>query len=449
MNQSNITIRQQKENDKGKATEQPAAESSSGSGDKLIAQSACLASFSAEQADALTTFISNAINNAVESINGHLNKEMAILSSNITTLQTAVENLIAFEGENSAAQASSLPTFSIGKPQDPRTPSKHVAAESTSSAGERPAAKGGFLADLSTETPRHLSQRPNIKFESTPQPELNSHIADPSHKPNYGGIPTQYGLESRLQTQRWRSEELGSFDPNVDDIYTFADRIREVAEIRDPRLVQLNLSLQLRGKAKRWFELELSQADKAYLYHPANGITVWVSALVNRFGSLLLQQLYHTSYGRADAAAKKDPIDYVHDVIALTLDRPMKESLMEAYLRFEPVLQVNLVPPDDQTTVHDFMDQINAKKAAWFTIYATFSQKDEPSTNQFQGSNRGQRPQSNGYSPKAPVTAAGTCPYPTMINGPAGQRYPARPKAYHAEVQNEDDEDDDWDQVNY
>ena len=30
---------------------------------------------------------------------------------------------------------------------------------------------------------------------------------------------------------------------------------------------------------------------------------------------------------------------------------------MEAYLRFEPGLQVNLVPPDDLTTEHDFMDQ--------------------------------------------------------------------------------------------
>ena len=121
---------------------------------------------------------------------------------------------------------------------------------------------------------------------------------------------------------------------------------------------------------------------------------------------------------------------------------------MEVYLRFEPGLQVNLVPPDDQTTVYDFMDQINAKKAAWFTVYATFKKKDESLTNQIQASNRGQRPQANGYT----TGASGNSPHPTAeraANGPAGQRYPTQPKAYHAEVQNEDDEDDDWDQVNY
>ena len=151
----------------------------------------------------------------------------------------------------------------------------------------------------------------------------------------------QYGSPSRIQLTRWRPEELGTFDPNSDDIYIFAGRIREVAEIRDPRLVQLNLSLQLRGKAKRWFELELTHADKSVLYDPANGISTWIDALINRFkpsGTLLLQKLHHTSYGRADAAAKKDPIDYVHDVIALTRTRPLEESLMEAYLRFEPGL---------------------------------------------------------------------------------------------------------------
>lgn len=57
-------------------------------------------------------------------------------------------------------------------------------------------------------------------------------------------------MDSQSPSQRWRPEELGSFDPSLNDIYTYAGRIREVAEKRDPRLVQLNLSLQLWGKAK-------------------------------------------------------------------------------------------------------------------------------------------------------------------------------------------------------
>ena len=91
------------------------------------------------------------------------------------------------------------------------------------------------------------------------------------------------------------------------------------------------------------------------------------------------------------------------------------------------------------------MDQINAMKAAWFTVYSTFRKKDKPQANQIQASNRGQRP--------AIAPTAGTSPYPTAgraANGPAGQRYPMQPKVYHGtEIQNEDDHDDEWDQVNY
>ena len=377
---------------------------------------------------------------------GHFNKELANIkaefSSKMDHLQAIMEKMISFQHSN-GEHHTVLPTFSAEKDQDLSSPSKannpgnssipnrdpnkirkaHVTAESASSAGERPTKTTGFLPGFSHHSPSHL------KFESRP----NSLIADQVQEPNFGGEPTQYGSQSRIQLTRWRPEELGTFDPNVDDIFTFVGRIREVAEIRDPRLVQLNLSLQLRGKAKRWFELELTQADKSYLYDPANGLSAWINALINRFkpsGTLMLQKLHNTSYTRADAAAKKDPIDYIHDVIALTRNRPLDESLMEAYLRFESGLRINLVPPNDQTTVHDFMDQINAKKDGWYIIYSTFRKKDEAATNQMPASIRSQRQHS--------------AEYPTVTNGLT--KYPAKPKAYHAEVQSEE-EDEDWDQA--
>ena len=450
MDQSNVTTRQQKKAaGKSKEQEHTAAESTSSSGEKPTAQSGYLAGFSAEQAESLTTFVSEAISNAIEPMNGHLNKEIANLTSNVAHLQSTIEKMISFQQsnrENPTIQASSLPAFSVGKAQDPNNPRRHVAAESSSSAGERPTAKAPFLPDFSTQHPN--GQLPNIKFEPTPHSRPNSLIADQSQEPNFGGAPTQYGSPSRIQLTRWRPEELGTFDPNSDDIYTFAGRIREVAEIRDPRLVQLNLSLQLRGKAKRWFELELTNADKSVLYNPANGISTWIDALINRFkpsGTLLLQKLHHTSYGRADAAAKKDPIDYVHDVIALTRTRPLEESLMEAYLRFEPGLQVNLIPPDENTTVHDFMDQVNAKKGAWFTVYSTFRKKED-STNHMQGSNQMPASNRNQRQQSAPATTVGNSPYPTVTNGVPNGRYPIQPRAYHAETAS-DEEDEEWDQA--
>lgn len=463
MDQSNVTTRQQKKNGKGKETEQsqtpavpqtPAAAESSA--EKPASQSAFLAGFSPEQAQSLTTYVADAITKVIEPMDDRMDKRFA-------NLQTMMEKMLSPRGENLATQASSMPAFSDGKAQDPRTPNnKHMAAASTPSAGEKLTKSGGVLNDFSTGTPRQPSQWPNVKLESTPQPHQP---AAQRYDSIFGGIPAQSDASSQM---RWRPEELGSFDPKSDDIYTFADRIREVAEIRNPRLVQLNLSLQLRGKAKRWFELELNHADKALLYDPANGVSAWINALINRFkpsGTELLQKLHNTSYSRADAAAKKDPIEYVHDVIALTRNRPLDESLMEAYLRFESGLQVNLVPPDENTTVYDFMEQVNAKKNAWFTVYATFKQKDQTANQTANQTSawRSQRPQSNGYSASNNYSAnasnasnapVGNSPYSTAgtsASGPIAQRYPQQPKAYHVEIQPEDDndEDQDWDHVNY
>ena len=99
-----------------------------------------------------------------------------------------------------------MSTFSVDKAQDLSIPnickSQYVTAESSSSAGENPTAKEGFLADFSAEKVQYPS---HIKSESTPQTGLNSLIADQANEPNFGGIPTQYGLRSRVHLTRWQS----------------------------------------------------------------------------------------------------------------------------------------------------------------------------------------------------------------------------------------------------
>ena len=87
------------------------------------------------------------------------------------------------------------------------------------------------------------------------------------------------------------------------------------------------------------------------------------------------------------------------------------------------------------------MDQVNAKKGAWFTVYSTFRKKEDLPANQMQASNRSQRQQS---APTA--TTVGNSPYPTVTNGVASGRYPIQPKAYHVETAS-DEEDEEWDQA--
>ena len=96
---------------------------------------------------------------------GYFKKEM-------TNMKAMLEKMISFQhsnGEKPTAQGEFLPRFSAGKAQDLSNPSypsnlsnpgnrnpntrrsQHVAAESLSSAGERPTAKTGFLTNFSAE----------------------------------------------------------------------------------------------------------------------------------------------------------------------------------------------------------------------------------------------------------------------------------------------------------
>ena len=134
---------------------------------------------------------------------------------------------------------------------------------------------------------------------------------------------------------------------------------------RDPLLIQANLDLQLQGKtAQNWYVYELSDIDKQQL-RSAHSIEPWIHTLCERFKQSsyhILQQLHATSYTRADAATKKDPILYIHTILRLTKDKPLHERLIEAFIRFDTQLQVNLIPLSHSTSINDFIDQIQAKK---------------------------------------------------------------------------------------
>lgn len=94
----------------------------------------------------------------------------------------------------------------------------------------------------------------NPLFVNTPTPQPSE---QPNQQPNFQPDTSQSSPHDEpippandTTTTRWRGEELGTFDPAVDNVYTFTNRIHQVAELRGHLLVQLNVSLQLRGLAK-------------------------------------------------------------------------------------------------------------------------------------------------------------------------------------------------------
>lgn len=113
-----------------------------------------------------------------------------------------------------------------------------MATESSTSDRERPTKIGGFLPGFSTHPPTNLNSQPShLKFKS----RLNSLIADQPQKLNFGNKSIL--SSSRVGITRWRPKELGTYDSNSNNIYIFTGRICKIVKIRDPRLVQLNLSL--------------------------------------------------------------------------------------------------------------------------------------------------------------------------------------------------------------
>ena len=164
----------------------------------------------------------------------------------------------AFLPEFSTEQAQSLSTFINETIQ---TANASLRAEMTAQFALLPATIANLMNTTNIQTTQPIGSNC-----------LNS---APAQEPTSDGASYQSGFPARnfpAPPGRWRPEELGIFDSDTDDVYTFVERIREMTDIkRDSHMIQLNLSLQLRKKAKRWFELELSHENKTVLYNPANG----------------------------------------------------------------------------------------------------------------------------------------------------------------------------------
>ena len=86
----------------------------------------------------------------------------------------------------------------------------------------------------------------NPRFVNTPTPSPQPHLQS-NQQSNQSSQSSPHDEQTPpaddTTTARWRGEELGTFDPAVDDVYTFTDRMHQVAALRGNLLVQLNVSL--------------------------------------------------------------------------------------------------------------------------------------------------------------------------------------------------------------
>jgi uncharacterized membrane protein len=112
---------------------------------------------------------------------------------------------------------------------------------------------------------------------------------------------------------RWRFEEIDEFDFTIRDVVEFIDRIRNIALLRDQRLVVTNLVTLLIEQIKMWYNYELNNFFKMIMQQ--RFIDQWINAFVARFTfnkSETPQTLEKQRYIKQDAANKRNSVDYLH-----------------------------------------------------------------------------------------------------------------------------------------
>jgi hypothetical protein len=179
---------------------------------------------------------------------------------------------------------------------------------------------------------------------------------------------------------RWRPEEIGEFDSTDRDVAKFIDRIRNIALLRGQRLIVTNLVTLLIEQAKMWYNYELNSFIKMTMQQES--IDQWINALVARFilsKSETLQTLEKQRYIRQDAINKKNPIDYLHDVLQLIkrLDYFEHEGLIMTYLRLDKALQMQFPFSHEMVSIFNMIMLLNVKKNAWYQMYKNFNRFPE------------------------------------------------------------------------
>lgn len=83
--------------------------------------------------------------------------------------------------------------------------------------------------------------------------------------------PLQSEQHQAPSDNRWRSEDIGTFDPAEDDVDFFVDRARMIIpSLKGHRLVQANIVTLLKGNVVNWFQYELRDNEDVHMQYGAN-----------------------------------------------------------------------------------------------------------------------------------------------------------------------------------
>jgi hypothetical protein len=175
-------------------------------------------------------------------------------------------------------------------------------------------------------------------------------------------LPTTYGTGDLVNIGK---------DLFIRDVYVFTDKIRDAAAQFGEEIVRTNLSSCLRGYAQQWYSGEIDEFKRAGLRTMPDGLDRWINELQGRFKKSMTEaqkELISQRYTVKDAMNRREPGEYVQSMVRSARNAGLKEvqqQLVWAWNGIEGPLQAVLDEPDENTTVAEFIKQMNSKKNSW------------------------------------------------------------------------------------
>ena len=194
------------------------------------------------------------------------------------------------------------------------------------------------------------------------------------------------------EPREWRAEDIGYFDPDYEDsnsnysnamvstgkhtfykdVYTFVDRLRDMAKLRGPDKVRTVLPECLRGTALVWHSAELSEMEKDLLRDAS--LDNWFGAMIRRFKErtpLALQHLQTERYTMTDARTGKNPRVYAQEIFRHAKAAEMSSvynQLSIAWNNLDVEFRRDIPEPTAGTSIRVFLDSLDSKADIWFEL---------------------------------------------------------------------------------
>ena len=157
------------------------------------------------------------------------------------------------------------------------------------------------------------------------------------------------------------------------DVLVFLDRLRDLAILKGDDIVRSNIHASLRGSALAWYSTELTDFERSSLRHmPLE--EGWFKMLRQRFKmrpSMALAKLTEATYTPADVRAGKSVRSFAQSIFRYALAADITSvfnQITQAWSKLSPQLRRDVPEPTPQTTMTEFLTQLEAKEAIWKDI---------------------------------------------------------------------------------